>query len=57
MERRQIGFGLRFKFVAITSLLLLSVSTVLTVMSLVRTKRYLEDALMKRGISLANSAQ
>ncbi|MEW6682258.1 MAG: methyl-accepting chemotaxis protein [Nitrospirota bacterium] len=55
MERREIRFGLRFKFVAITSLLLLSVSTVLTVMSLVRTKQYLEDALMKRGISLANN--
>lgn len=55
MKGEQIRFGLRFKFVAITSLLLLCVSAVLTVMSLARTQRYLEDALIKRGTSLAKN--
>ncbi len=50
-----MGFGLRFKFVAITSVLLLCVSAVLTVVSLVRTKHFLEDALITRGVSLANN--
>ncbi|MFZ5874827.1 MAG: methyl-accepting chemotaxis protein [Nitrospirota bacterium] len=55
LERRNMRFGLRFKFVIITSLLLLSVSVVLTVVSLARTRLYLEDALVKRGVSLANN--
>jgi methyl-accepting chemotaxis protein len=55
LERRNIRFGLRSKFVIITSLLLLSVSVVLTVVSLTRMRLYLEDALVKRGVSLANN--
>jgi methyl-accepting chemotaxis protein len=55
LERRNIRFGLRSKVVIITSLLLLSVSVVLTVVSLTRMRLYLEDALVKRGVSLAKN--
>ncbi|HET8760534.1 MAG TPA: HAMP domain-containing protein, partial [Nitrospiria bacterium] len=55
LKQRDSRFGLRFKFVVITSLLLLCVSTVLTVVSLARTRQYLEDALIKRGVSLAKN--
>ncbi|MFZ5862603.1 MAG: methyl-accepting chemotaxis protein [Nitrospirota bacterium] len=55
LERRNIRFGLRFKFVIITSLLLLSVSVVLTVVSMARTGQFLQEALIKRGVSLASN--
>jgi methyl-accepting chemotaxis protein len=55
METQQIRYGLRFKFVVLTSLLLLSISAVLTVTSMLRTHRFLEEALTKRGVSLANN--
>ena len=55
METQQIRYGLRFKFVVLTSLLLLSISAVLTVTSMLRTHRFLEEALTTRGVSLANN--
>lgn len=55
MKSDGIGYGLRFKFVMVTSLLLLSVSATLSVLSLARTGEFLEEALTKRGVSLANN--
>ncbi|MEO6666710.1 MAG: methyl-accepting chemotaxis protein, partial [Nitrospiria bacterium] len=55
MKSDGIGYGLRFKFVVVTSLLLLSVSATLSVVSLGRTGEFLEEALTKRGVSLANN--
>jgi methyl-accepting chemotaxis protein len=55
MEARQIRYGLRFKFVVVTSLLLLSISAALTIVSLIQTRRFLDDALAKRGVSLAKN--
>jgi len=55
METSQIRYGLRFKYVVLTSLLLVSISVVLTIVSIVRTHGFLDEALTKRGVSLANN--
>ena len=55
METSEIRYGLRFKYVILTSVLLVSISVVLTIVSIVRTHGFLEEALTKRGVSLANN--